>query len=246
MVTDASGNFITSGLPSGTYYVSTDNSLGLVDYLWNNLVCAGGFCNQTQGTPISVTVPSTTSGINFVLTAGQDDFRNGDRRSGWCAACETYLSIWSNSSGAFVGGAITDAIWHVHDRSRPALEPTTRHVSANGYVHAALQPHLVPDSCPPTNGTPIVVSNQPVTNINFSLLATGTGSITGTVTDGFNGNLPTGLSVQLVMPSGEVVATTTPTAGVYTFSNVATGSYYVRTNAPAERHPVTSTSCTTA
>ena len=53
------------------------------------------------------------------------------------------------------------------------------------------------------------------------------------MTDGFNGSLPTGLSVQLVNGSGGLVATTTTSNGVYTFSNVATGSYYVRTNAPA-------------
>src|SRR4029079_9587927 len=105
-------------------------------------------------------------------------------------------------------------------------------VFANGYV-PQLYDHFSCSSCAPTNGTPFVVSNQPVTNINFSLLATGTGSITGTVTDSFNGSLPTGLSMQLVNGTGQVVATTTTSSGVYTFNNIAVGSYYVRTNAPA-------------
>ena len=71
VLTDASGNFITSGLATGTYYVATRNSSGLADYIWNGLLCAGDSCNETFGTPISVTVPTTTGGINFVLPTGQ-------------------------------------------------------------------------------------------------------------------------------------------------------------------------------
>jgi hypothetical protein len=51
------------------------------------------------------------------------------------------------------------------------------------------------------------------------------------VNDG--GNLPTGLPIQLVNATGQLVAATTTNNGAYAFSNVATGSYYVRTNAPA-------------
>ena len=230
VVTDASGNFITSGLPSGTYYVNTDNSLGLVDYLWNNILCAGGFCEQTQGTPISVTVPSTTSGINFVLTQGKPISGTVTAAAGGAPLEDVFINL-VNSSGGFVGGARTDASGAF---TTGAVPPGTYFANtfANNYVQQ-LYNNISCTTCPLTNGTPIVVSNQPVTNINFSLLATGTGSLTGTVTDGFNGNLPTGLQVQLVNGSGGVIATASTTSGVYTFSNVATGSYYVRTNAPA-------------
>src|SRR4029079_6852281 len=71
VVTDGAGNFITSGLASGTYYVATRNSPGLAHYAWNGLLCADFFCNETFGTPISVTVPVTTTGIDFVLPPGQ-------------------------------------------------------------------------------------------------------------------------------------------------------------------------------
>src|SRR5207344_277594 len=69
------------------------------------------------------------------------------------------------------------------------------------------------------------------TNIDFSLLATGTGTITGTVTDGSNSSFLNGVSVQLFSPSGGfVTSANTNASGTFTFSNVNAGSYYVRTN----------------
>jgi hypothetical protein len=229
--TDASGNFITSGLPSGTYYVGTKNALGLVDYVWNNLLCARGFCNQTQGTPVSVTVGSTTSGINFVLPPGYKISGTVTAAAGGTPLQGVFVSL-NNSVGGPVGGAITDASGAF---TTGALPPGTYYANAfqNGYV-SQIYNHLSCPTCPITNGTPIVVLNHAITGIDFPLLlATGTGSLTGTVTDGFNGNLPTGLQVQLVTGSGGLVATTNTNSGVYTFSNVSPGSYYVRTNAPA-------------
>src|SRR5262249_10401592 len=69
-VTDGSGNFLSTGLPTGSYYAGTRNLVGLADKVWTNLVCAGNRCNQANGTPISVTAPNTTSGITFALSAG--------------------------------------------------------------------------------------------------------------------------------------------------------------------------------
>jgi hypothetical protein len=89
------------------------------------------------------------------------------------------------------------------------------------------------NNCAVINGTPIpVTANTPVSNINFSLLATGNGSITGHVTDSsLNGVIA---QVVLVGMNGvQQVATVNSNAaagGAYTFTNVAAGSYYVRTN----------------
>ena len=91
VLTDGAGNFITSGLASGTHYVSTRNPFGLVDYAWNNLVCVNSFCQETQGTPISVTVPSTTSGIDFVRVPVKR-FRNSDRHGRWCTYCGAFVA----------------------------------------------------------------------------------------------------------------------------------------------------------
>ena len=50
---DGTGNFITSGLPIGSYYVRTTNSLGLVDELYDNVPCVP-LCSLTAGTPVVV------------------------------------------------------------------------------------------------------------------------------------------------------------------------------------------------
>jgi len=61
--TNASGVYTTStGLPAGTYYVKTSNSLGYLDELYNNLPCPGSSCSVTSGTGVSVTVDRRRAG----------------------------------------------------------------------------------------------------------------------------------------------------------------------------------------
>jgi hypothetical protein len=237
VLTDGSGNFISSGLATGTYYAGTRNSLGLVDYVWNNFLCAGSFCNQTQGTPIAVTLPSTTTGINFVMVPGQTISGTVTAAAGGAPIANVSINLM-NANGAFVGGANTDAFGAY---TIGAVPPGTYTVAtfANGFVQQLYNHVSCSNGCPPSPaGTPLVVANQPVTNINFSLLATGgTGSITGTVTDVVGGTSPTGLQVQLFSPAftggAQPLFTTTTNAGAYTFNNIPVGSYYVRTNANA-------------
>ena len=70
-VTDVSGNYTSSeGLATGTYFATTGNSSGFSDQLYSGVLCEGGGdegCDPTTGTPISVTLDMTTSGIDFVL-----------------------------------------------------------------------------------------------------------------------------------------------------------------------------------
>jgi hypothetical protein len=234
--TDGSGFFITSGLPMGTYYAATRNSLGLADYVWNGLLCAHDSCNETLGTPISITLPSSTiSGINFVLVPGQTISGTVTTAAGGTPIGNAFVSLM-NASGAFVGGVNTDASGVF---TFGAVPPGTYYASTvvNGYVTQLYNHVSCSNGCPPNPaGTPVVVSNQPVTNINFSLLvAAGTGSITGTVTDVVGGTNPSGVPVQLFSPAfsggATPVASTTTNLGAYTFSNIPAGSYYVRTNA---------------
>src|SRR6185503_2991962 len=78
-VYNSSGNLVTTaqtnsagaytslnGLVSGTYYVRATAS-GYKPELYNNIPCSS--CTVTSGTGVSVTSGSTTSGINFALTA---------------------------------------------------------------------------------------------------------------------------------------------------------------------------------
>ena len=63
------GNVSDSGLPAGTYYVGTQNKLGLIDRVHSNVDCAG--CDVRTGDAITVTAGATVTGINLVLGDGE-------------------------------------------------------------------------------------------------------------------------------------------------------------------------------
>jgi hypothetical protein len=199
-------------------------------------VCPRDTCNPANGTPISVTAPSTTSGINFALPPGATISGTVTAAAGGAPIANTFVSI-SDAAGNFTGGASTD---NAGAYTTAAL-PTGQYFAAvsfndvpAGFVGQVYNHVSCPNNnCNFTSGTPIsVTANTPVTNINFSLLATGNGSITGHVTDS---SLVTGVIAQVVlvgMNGIQQVATVNSVAGTgaYTFANVAAGSYYVRTN----------------
>jgi hypothetical protein len=233
-MTDGSGNFISTGLAAGTYYAGTENSAGYVDKVWTDLTCPGNWCTPTNGTPISVTVSNTTTGINFALTSGAPISGTVTAAAGGAPIANAEVDIF-DATGNAVTGASTN---NTGAYTTPAL-PTGEYFAAisfrvpTGFVGQLYNHMSCPNNnCAFTSGTPIpLTANTPVTNINFSLLATGNGSITGHVTD----STLTGVIAQVVlvgMNGIQQVATVNSIAGTgaYTFSNVAAGSYYVRTN----------------
>src|SRR5262249_46456101 len=64
---DGSGNYLTGGLPPGTYYGRAD-ALGYNTRQYNNKPCFQPCTDMTTGTPINLLGSSTTSGINYALT----------------------------------------------------------------------------------------------------------------------------------------------------------------------------------
>jgi hypothetical protein len=244
-VTNLAGQFTSTGLPSGTYYAGTRNNLGLADITWTNLVCAGNRCDHVNGTPISVMAPNTTSGINFALPAGATITGTVSAAAGGAPVANAQVSIF-NAAGQFVGDAFTN---NAGAYTTGAL-PTGVYFAAVAFnlpsgIVAQVYNQITcgNNNCGSfTNGTPIpVTAGTPVTSINFSLLAAGTGSITGTVT---NSSLSALNNVQVILVgtngTQQIANVNTLASGVYTFANVAAGSYYVRTNSGSfinEVHP---------
>jgi len=66
LVVDGAGEFVSTGLPTGTYYARTQNWAGFADERWDDISCAGT-CDPELGTAISVTAPSATSAVDFAL-----------------------------------------------------------------------------------------------------------------------------------------------------------------------------------
>jgi hypothetical protein len=65
--TNTSGVYTATGLSAGNYFVTTSNTVGFLDQLYNGFPCVPS-CTVTAGTPVAVIGGATTSNINFALT----------------------------------------------------------------------------------------------------------------------------------------------------------------------------------
>jgi hypothetical protein len=111
-LTDSSGDYTTSAvLPSGQYFARATNVAGThVPELYNNITCVG--CTVTAGTAISVTPPSTTTGVNFTLATGsriQGQATQAITGSG-AGSCDTTIYT-STGAAATVGNCDCDGIY---------------------------------------------------------------------------------------------------------------------------------------
>lgn len=228
--TGGSGGYTTStGLPSGTYYARTSNSQGYVDELYNDISCPGGNCSVTGGTPISVTAPTTTTGINFALATG-------GRISGTVTDLSTALPLANvpvrvyNALGLSLGTATTNGSGvYTTSTGFPSGTYYARTFNTLGYIDELYDNITCP--CTVTGGAPIAVAaGATTTGIDFAL-ASG-GRLSGTVTDVASGLPLAGVSVRIYNTLGAVAATaTTDATGAYTTSvGVPSGTYFARTS----------------
>ena len=65
--TDAQGEYSVSGLPSGTYYVRTQNDLGYVDEIYDGLPASPALLQHERRDSVTVTSGTPTTGIDFAL-----------------------------------------------------------------------------------------------------------------------------------------------------------------------------------
>jgi hypothetical protein len=215
---------------SGTYYARTSNSLGYLDELYSNISCASG-CTVTNGTPISVTVGSTTSGIDFGLAAG-------GRISGTVTDAATGALLANvevdviNSAGSYVTYGYTNSSG-VYTTYSGLPSGTYYALTSNsqGYLDELYNNIPCPSrSCSVTSGTPVAVTAGATTSgISFGL-ALG-GRISGTVTDGFTALPLAGVSVYIYNSTGSSMTSGyTNSSGVFTtYSGLPSGTYYALT-----------------
>lgn len=229
--TNSLGEYISGvGLPTGSYYVRTNNSLGYINELYNNISCATG-CSLATGATVLATAGSTTTGVNFGLSAG-------GRASGQVIDAGTgnplqgiFVQIY-DASGRSVGGSSTDASGNFVTGS--GLSTGTyyaRTTNSQGYLDELFNNKPCVGSCSVLAGDGFVVTVGATTpNINFSL--TQGGRISGTITDATTSAPLTSVSVSVYDSTGRFVASGgTNSFGVYTTSQgLATGTYYLRTN----------------
>ena len=237
-VADATGAYLSkAGLPSGTYYARSANSAGYFNQIFESQVCNLPYstgCGIDMASPISVTVASTTNGIDF-------DLAPGGRISGIIKDGETGLSIEgvvvqiyteygihlidevSDTSGAYISG--------------PGLPNGTyrlRTTNSAGYFNEVFddQPCGI-TICDIASGTGVVVQiGQTSGNIDFGLELGG--RIAGRVTSSASGAAVSNARVQVYDELGDWIGGTYCDAtGAYLCCGGLAGGavYYVKANA---------------
>lgn len=227
--TDVSGNYrLQAGLTTGLYYAKTYNSDHYINELYDDLPCLSS-CTVTNGTPISVTTGSTTTGIDFALTPG-------GLISGTVTDEDTLLPLkdvnvyFYDDSGNYITAANTDASGdYMNYAGLPTENYFLRTWNDDGYINELYNDMLCVGGCTVTDGTPVgATSGSTTTDIDFALVLGG--SISGTVTvDGSGTPLDTGY-VRIYDASGDSVTSATPDAsGIYaTTEGLPSATYYAR------------------
>jgi hypothetical protein len=227
---DGLGAYISgAGLPTGSYLVRTTNSAGDIDELYLNVPC-GATCNLAVGSPVNVTSPSTTPGIDFdlaqggqisgtVTTGGSTPLPNVSVQV-FNPNTSSSLQSTTDSNGNFVVKGLSSGTYYV--RTNNSL----------GYINETYDDIPCVFQCTSTTlGTPQVISGQTmIPNVNFDLVAGG--RVSGLVTDQSSSLPIANVQITVVDPSGATVSTgTTDLTGHYTTqAGIAAGTYYVRTS----------------
>ncbi len=224
----SAGTYSRPLLQAGTYFLKTNNSLGYIDEVYDNLPCTGGACpGITTGTSVTVAGNSTAT-ANFTLVMGGTI--NGRVEAAGGAPLPGVLAYIYNASGAYVAIATTDASGSY---TKPALPSGTYYVrtkNTSGYIDELFNNiPCVNGACTWTSGSPVSVPRGSAINgIDFTLDVGGT--ISGTVTAAGSGLALAGVSVRAYSPGNTLLATAiTSASGTYTLTGLATGTHYVAT-----------------
>jgi hypothetical protein len=228
-VTNGTGNYTLSGVPTGTYYAKTTfNTLGYINQLYPGIACSN--CSVTGGTPVSVATGSTTPNINFAMTQGgviTGTVTDGGNSNAPIGA--VVVGVYS-ANGQFMQSVTTGANGSYRTiAGLPAGNYFVRTSNALGFVDE-LYNDTTCLACNPLTGAPVAVAaGATVSGIDFSL-ATG-GLVTGTVTSRATGLPLESISVNVYTAAGLLVANgVTNSLGVYKTGGMPPGTYYVRSS----------------
>ncbi len=192
---DSNGNYSSTGLLPGDYFVRTWNDQGFIDTLWDNIVCLG--CNPTSGNPVSVVI-GTDSLVNFSLDAGARI--TGTVTSGGNPLPNINVQIYF-PNGQWANGVNTNADGTYSSTGLPDGDYVVRTWNDQGFIDE-LYDGIPCLGCNVTTGQEVSVSlgNDQVVNFALDL----GGQITGTIADAAGTPL-SGPSVDIFDATGEFV-----------------------------------------
>ena len=242
------GTYTIGGLPPGAYFVRTWSS-DADPGLWR--LCCETTCDVTTGTPVAVTLGSTTPNIDLeIVPKGKISGRVTDIAgvpiSG--LVVEGYDSL---GNGGSIGTTQNDGTYSSSGLPSGTYFLKTR--NGNKYVNQLYHGISCPSVCDVTSGTPVAVSLATATpNIDFAL--TPKGRITGKVTGEDGAPLDIsyyGIGIALYDASGHEITNLFSSIfyhGVYASDDLVPGTYYAvaRASRPYVNKVYGGSSCTTS
>ena len=227
---DGSGYYEISGLPEGTYYARTFNSLGYINLLWDGYVCSS-WCDVTGGTPIVLAAVGAT-GVDFELTVGGRISGRVTDEAGSSGLAGVEVSIVDSQGRTASYGNSDESGGYIVNDALPAGSYYAYTRNSSGYIDERYANSPCLGWCTPTSGTPILVAlGETTSEIDFKLELGG--RISGTVTDTASptANPLSGVRIEFYDSQGRYLSYAyTDVAGQYTsYAGLPAGSHFART-----------------
>ena len=223
-------------VPPGSYFAAVIDPGSFGNQIYSGLTCANNSCNVTNGTAINVSTGATVGNVNFALVAKGSISGTVTNAAGGAPISGIQVQVFS-LSGTLLGNQNTTS--GVYTFEGLAIGSYYVRTNAGNTVNFINQLHngVVCVQCAVTTsgGTPVPVTANTTTTVNFALTAGA--RISGTVTNAAGGAVIPGLSVQIFSAAGvQMGAFNTNTSGVYTSAGLPAGNYRVRTAATAAQN----------
>lgn len=185
-ITNAAGEYLVTGLGTGTHFVRTRNTQGYADALYDAQGCDAN-CDVLMGAPVAVTAGTTSANIDLAMSFGGSiggtaiaDV-NGEIRPLGRTRIEVYSPTGTLAGADYVD---SDDQYEVSGLAAGDYFVVTRVKNSRYYLDEAAGGEPCPLSCDILATTPVTVSTGVNTPLNFTL---GTGSsIQVYVTDSSN------------------------------------------------------------
>lgn len=237
-LTLADGSYSIGDLLAGEqYYVVTSNADALIDEVFDNVICTGGTCDPTIGSPVGVSAGLTVASIDFMLAAGGTIGGALTSQPGPLPLPLTVVNVF-DATGELVTSALSDFTGlYVTEAGLPSGTYYVVTTSLLGALGAPLLDELYSDipcpagvGCDPTSGTPVVVSgSNPTSGVDIELGAGG--NITGNIIDSTTAQPLAGILVGIHDDTGFLVAfgQSDPLGDYTILSGLPSGNFFAAT-----------------
>ncbi|MHC5112199.1 MAG: carboxypeptidase regulatory-like domain-containing protein, partial [Planctomycetota bacterium] len=244
---DENGYWETWPLPTGTYYLRTDFTNGVIDDVWDDgdgAQCPNGLCNVFDWSPIHLASGDNLGEYTFIL----DPIGSGGRITGRVEdiggnGLPLVDVILHNRNGDEFDYARTDLQGNyefglqVDETYYVRVQNTPSGLAGELWDNFACLPEIICDGRDnvTANGTAIDVVGADVPGVDFVLEEAPPARVVGQVTDAGNSLPLSGVGVQLFDEFGNYQGgTSTDGDGNYQFLGISDGEYRVYVNGPPE------------